>query len=184
VAESYSSPLRVAISAFDLEVPWGGAVRCLEDPLEVDGTSTVYKFGGKDSLEFDRDQVLNHQADVRRILPRGASLKGSLLAVGSQSIPDHFRHGENIPVFVTIYDQYSHSCRSPVSLWADRGEKLLPAAQPKAKRKGLLECLDPPRPLSHWEREMLKLRPGLSTTLHSKRKETSPGMEPARYRFR
>src|ERR1700740_2140506 len=37
----------LAISAFELEVPWAGAVRCLEDPLEVDGTSTVYKFGGR-----------------------------------------------------------------------------------------------------------------------------------------
>jgi hypothetical protein len=134
----------LAISAFELEVPWAGTVRCLEDPLEVDGTSTVYRFGGRDSLEFDREKVLNHQADERRILPRGASIKGCLLAVGSQSIPDHFQHGETIPLFVAIYDQYTNAYRWPVSLWADRSEKLRPAAQPKAKRKGLFECLDPP----------------------------------------
>jgi hypothetical protein len=145
----------LAISAFELEVPWAGTVRCLEDPLEVDGTSTVYRFGGRDSLEFDREKVLNHQADVRRILPRGASIRGCLLAVGSQSIPDHFQHGETIPVFVNVYDQYTNAYRWPVSLWADRSEKLRPAAQPKAKRKGLFECLDPPGPLSHSERRGL-----------------------------
>ena len=135
----------VAISAFELEVPWAGTVRCLEDPLAVDGTSTVYRFGGRDSLEFDREIVLNHQADVRRILLRGASIKGCLLAVGSQSIPDHFQHGETIPIFVNILDQYTNAYRWPVSLWADRSEKLRPAAQPKARRKRLFECLDPPR---------------------------------------
>lgn len=132
-----------AISSFDLEVPWGDTVRFLEDPLQVDGTSEVYRFGGRDQLEFHREEVLNHYADVRRILPRGSSVTGLLLAIGHQGIPDDFRHGAYIPAFVTVYDQYSFKHRSPISLWADRSAKRRPTANPKAKRKRLFECPDP-----------------------------------------
>jgi hypothetical protein len=58
-----------AVSSFDLELPWTDTIRLLEDPLEIDGASTVYRFGGRDSLEFNRDEVLNHRADVQRIMP-------------------------------------------------------------------------------------------------------------------
>lgn len=132
-----------AISAFELEVPWGDTVRFLEDPLEINGTSEIYRFGGRYQLEFHRNEVLNHHADVRRILRRGSSLTGLLLAIGGQGIPDEFRHGTDIPAFVIVYDQYNWEHRSPISLWADRSAKLRPAANPKAKRRRLFECPDP-----------------------------------------
>jgi hypothetical protein len=131
-----------AVSSFDLEIPWEDPVRLLEDPMEIEGVSRVYRFGGWDSLEFNRDEVLNHRADVQRIMPRGSSLKGCLLGIGTQSIPEHFPHGATIPAFVTVSDQYMHHYRSAISLWASRPEKLRRAARPKSQRKRLFECPD------------------------------------------
>jgi hypothetical protein len=131
-----------AVSSFDLELPWTDTIRLLEDPLEIDGASTVYRFGGRDSLEFNRDEVLNHRADVQRIMPRGSSLKGCLLGIGTQSIPEQFPHGATIPAFGKITDQYMNHYRSAISLWASRPEKLRRAARPKSQRKRLFECPD------------------------------------------
>jgi hypothetical protein len=131
-----------AISAFGLEVPWGdGAVRFLEDPLEIDGTSEVYRFGGKGEPEFHRDQVINHFADVRHIMARGHSVAGLLLAVGTEPIPETFAHGIAIPAFLKIVDQFGREYREPVSFWRKRSERRRPVTQ--KKRKSLLECRDP-----------------------------------------
>lgn len=131
-----------AISAIELEVPWGDWVRLLQDPQRVDCDSRAYQFGGWPCLEFDREDVLNHHADVRRLIRCGSSIEGLLLGTGSRSIPDEFQHGASIPAIVTIYDQYMNKYRSSVSLWADRSEKLRRAAHPKPKRKRLFECPD------------------------------------------
>jgi len=58
-----------AISVFRLEVPWRNEYYWLQDPLETDGRSENYRFGGLD-LEFHRSQVLNHYADVRKTYRR------------------------------------------------------------------------------------------------------------------
>lgn len=132
-----------AISAFELELPWEDSVRLLEEPLEVHGATRGYGFGGRSSLEFDRDEVLNHYADVRRIVPRGTSMKGLLLGVGSRSIPDQFQHGATIPALVYIYDQYMRKNQAPISFWADRSEKRSRAARPISKRARLFDRPDP-----------------------------------------
>jgi hypothetical protein len=134
---------RFAISAFELELSWKNAVRWLEDPLEIDGRSSVYRFGGRYLPEFERDQVLNHFADVRRIHSRGSSLKGCLLGIDTEPIPVRFHHGAMIPGFVIVIDQYGHRYRSPISLWTDRSQELLPGARSKVTRKRLFECPDP-----------------------------------------
>jgi len=46
------------------------------------------------------------------------------------------------PSFVIVTDQYMKKYQEPVSLWADRPEKLRLLAQPKAKRKRLFESPD------------------------------------------
>lgn len=132
-----------SISAFHLELPWEDTIQWLSDPLDNNAASTGYRFGGQGGLEFDRDQVLNHHADIRRIIPRGVSLSGLLLGFGSGSIPDRFRHGAMIPAFISITDQYMCKSRSPVTLWADRSARLSPATRPTRRRKRLFECPDP-----------------------------------------
>lgn len=124
-----------AIAGFKLEPPWKTAVRWLEDPLEIDGRSLFYRFPGDEPLEFERSDVLNHRVDIRRVLSRGDSLKGSLVGIGDQPIPDHFLHGMMIPSMLIICDQFWREYRSSVSLWTDRTEKSIRSARSGMRRK-------------------------------------------------
>jgi hypothetical protein len=129
-----------AISAFGLEPPWkNNSFHWLQDPLETDGSSRCYRFGGRDSPEFERRQVLNHYADVRRTYSSGRSLKGFLLGYGFDSIPAQFRHGMMIPAFVVVYDQSWREYRSPVELWADRSR----ARSRVSRKRRLFDRRDP-----------------------------------------
>jgi hypothetical protein len=125
-----------AIAGFDLELPWKSSVRWLEDPLEIDGRSLVYRFGDKRFLEFERSQALNHFADVRRTWSRGESLRGSLLGIGDQPIPDQFQQGAMIPAFLIVYDQFWREYRSSVSLWTERTQKPVRPARSGIRRSG------------------------------------------------
>ncbi len=118
-----------AIARFGLELPWKGTVRWLEDPLESDG-SAVYRFGGEDPLEFERNEVLNHFANVRRTWSRGQSIQGLLLGTVDAPIPTEFRHGAMVPAFLIVYDQFWREFRSSVSLWTDRPETATRRALP------------------------------------------------------
>jgi hypothetical protein len=131
-----------AISAFGLELPWkNDSFYWLEDPLEIDGSSRRYRFGGRDSPEFERHEVLNHCADVRQTYSAGQSLKGFLLGYGFDSIPEQFRHGMMIPAFVVVYDQFGFKGRFPVELYTDRS-----LVRPRVPRKRNL--LDHPDPIA------------------------------------
>jgi hypothetical protein len=107
------------ISRFDLQLPWDkSGFRWLDDPLETDGISTLYRFGNM--YEFERKQVLNHRADVCRMLRRGQSIKGALLGIDMAPIPDEFRDGSLFPATVIIYDQFWREYRAPVELTVAR----------------------------------------------------------------
>lgn len=137
---------KFAISGFGLELPWMSYVRWLEDPIETGGRSTVYRFGGKEFPEFERTEVLNHYADVRRMWSRGESLKGHLLGIGNEPVPEQYRHGAIIPAFLIIYDQFSRPYRSPISLWTDRTTTAVRGVRSEARRTGGL--LDRPDPIA------------------------------------
>ena len=137
---------KFAISGFGLELPWKGYVRWLEDPIEIGGRPSVYRFGGNEFPEFERSEVLNHCADVRRLRSRGASLKGYLLGIGNEPIPERYPHGVIIPAFLIIYDQFSRPHRSSVSLWTDRTARSVRGVQSEARRTGGL--LDRPDPIA------------------------------------
>ncbi len=105
-----------AISAFGLEPPWKtDHFHWLADPRELDGPSPCYRFHLRGVPEFERRSVINHYADPTRVLSSGHSLKGFLLAVGSDPIPERFRHGTMIPAVVIVYDQFGRDHRSPVA---------------------------------------------------------------------
>jgi hypothetical protein len=136
---------RFAIARFDLELPWNGPFRWLDKPVELVGQPAVYRFGGDYDPQFEMDEVLNHRTDVRRIWSRRDSLKGVLLGIGDEPIPDQFQHGSNIPALLTVYDQFWQKFCSSISLWADRSEKLRPARSVIARRGRLFDCPDPRR---------------------------------------
>jgi hypothetical protein len=134
---------KFAIGGFGLELPWKSYVRWLEDPIEIGGRSVVYRFGGRELPEFERSEVLNHRADVRRIWSRGSSLKGHLLGIGNEPIPEQFPHGAIIPAFLIVYDQFSRPYRSSVSLWTDRTTIRVRDVRSEAQRTdGLLDHPD------------------------------------------
>lgn len=125
-----------AISGFDLELPWAGGLFWLQDPREL-GLWRDYHFGFEGIPDFERDQVLNHFADERRMISRGHTLQGSLLGI-YDPVPDVFQHGAEIPAFIIISDQFSRKYRRPVSLWADRMRA--PILKSLGPRRNLWDC--------------------------------------------
>lgn len=130
----------IAISAFGLEVPWKtDHFHWLADPLELDGPSPCYRFHLRGVPDFERRDIINHYADPTRILSCGRSLKGFLLAVGPDPMPEQFRHGSMIPAFVILYDQFGREHRSPVELQAVRNRTQSRVLQ----KRNLLDHPDP-----------------------------------------
>lgn len=107
----------------------------LADPLEIDGISTLYRFGGRDR-EFDRSQVINHRADVCRTLSVGQSMKGLLLGNDMAPIPDQFPIGTMFPATVVISDQFGGEYRAPVHLSVIRREKYCSSRRLEVQRRG------------------------------------------------
>jgi hypothetical protein len=132
-----------AFAGFDLKLPWNGPFRWLDEPVEVVDYPAVYRFGGRYAPEFEKDEVLNHRADVQRIWSQGDSLKGVLLGIGDEPIPEQVKHGMMIPVSLTVYDQFWQEYHSSISLWADRSEKLRPARSVISRRGRLFDRPDP-----------------------------------------
>jgi hypothetical protein len=137
-----------AISDFALELPWkNDSFYWLQDPSEIDGISRCYRFGIRDFIEFERSEVINHYADVRRTFSSGQSLKGFLLGFGFDPIPDEFPHGMMIPAFLVICDQHWRKYRSPIKLWTDRSEKYVSRPRSGVPRRGLFD--HPDRKVEH-----------------------------------
>jgi len=132
-----------AVSHIELELPWEHThVQWLEDPKVIDGPSRCYRFFGNQTLEFERNLVLNHRLKMRQRFSAGESAEGFLLGLGSEPIPEEHPHGKMIPAFVVIYDQFARMCRVPVKLWADRTARNTRTASARRKR-GLFAKRDP-----------------------------------------
>jgi hypothetical protein len=128
-----------AVSHIEFELPWEHThVQWLEDPKVIDGPSRCYRFFGNQTLEFERNLVLNHRLKRTHRFSAGESAEGLLLGLGSEPIPEVFSHGKMIPAFVVIYDQFARMCRVPVELWADRSTRQIRPARSGARRKGEL----------------------------------------------
>ena len=127
---------KYAISRFALQLPWGDtSFRWLDDPVEIGAPWNVYRFPGTDALEFPRGVVMNHVAGLSRMWSRGEFVKGLLLGIGSNSIPDNFRHGSEIPAFIVVEDQFETPSLSPISLWTDRSAKFSTPLRNKPRRR-------------------------------------------------
>jgi hypothetical protein len=136
---------RFAISGFDLSLPWRSYVWWLADPRDRVAHTPVYRFDRNYIPEFNRDEVLNHLSDVRRLRSRGESLQGYLLGIGNDPIPEQFEQGAIIPAFLIVYDQYGEGHRSPLSLWTDRtGRYFQHPPSGQLRKGGLLDKSDPP----------------------------------------
>jgi hypothetical protein len=133
-----------AVSHIELELPWEHThVQWLEDPKVIDGPSRCYRFFGEQTLEIERNLVLNHRLQVTQPFSAGESAEGFLLGLGFEPIPEEFSQGKMIPAFVVIYDQFLRGFRVLVKLWADRSTKNSRPARSRARRKvGLFDKRD------------------------------------------
>jgi hypothetical protein len=133
-----------AVSRIELKLPWEHThVQWLEDPNVTIGSSRCYRFFGHQTLEIERELVLNHRLKVTRLFSIGESVEGLLLGIGSEPIPEEFPQGRMIPALVLIYDQIARQYQAPVKLWADRSTRNTNSAQVGAMREGqLLDKLD------------------------------------------
>lgn len=125
-----------ALAAFDLELPWEANLNFLDDP-HGRSKQDLYEFPNGD--KYPRDVVINHCADIRRILRRGQSIEGFLLAWSFESIPDRYVHGMEIPAIVKIFDQFDGCYRKGISLWADRSQQLSTGKRKVRNRAPLFE---------------------------------------------
>jgi hypothetical protein len=129
-----------AIASFDLALPWMQTpVIWLSDPAEGNGPRNTYQFPGRNPLEYPRDAVINHCADVRRNLPLGKCIEGLLLGYGLDSIPDCFQHGGDAVGTLSITDQFGKEHSAEISFWIDRSAKLSPKKRNAPPRKSLFE---------------------------------------------
>jgi hypothetical protein len=112
----------LAISSFDLQLPWTTRVQWL-DQCSDDGIHWRYQFSGRNSLGFDAHEVLNRFADSRQVHDRGFTMEGCLMGISLQPIPESFEPGLTIPAKVVITDQFQNKCASPVKLWLDRSQQ-------------------------------------------------------------
>jgi hypothetical protein len=126
-----------ALAAFDLELPWEAKLLFLEDPDER-SKQDLYEFPNGD--KYPRDVVINHYADIRRILRRGHSIEGFLLGSSFESIPDRYVHGTEIPAVVKVFDQFNACYRKGILLWADRSHKLSTGKRKVRNRVRLFEA--------------------------------------------
>src|SRR6266852_1582305 len=133
-----------AVAGFALELPWAdGGLLLVEDPLESGARYNNYWFPGNDTLAFDRTAVINHFANVRRLLRRGKTIEGLLLWVGSEPIPEAFVHGVLFPASLIVFDQYGNSFPAEVDLWADRSEREARDNRTRKSRPRLFSEPDP-----------------------------------------
>ena len=81
----------------------------------IDGPWRCYRFDGNSTLEFARNQVINHRLQVTRPFSAGESVEGFLLGIGCDPIPAEFYSGKNDPAFLVLYDQFGRPYRLPLS---------------------------------------------------------------------
>jgi hypothetical protein len=134
---------KIAISSLELQLPWQQTCFWwLPDPHATDGPSNSYRFFGREPLEFERSQVLNHRLNVTSPLSAGQSMRGYLLGFGDP-MPADIQHGAKIPAFIIFFDQRGRDFRASLQLWADRSEtKLRPEKLGAKRRKSIFDERD------------------------------------------
>ena len=113
----------------------------LEDPREISRDRNLYRFPGKQSIEFARKDVVNHHANLKTTLCYGGSIQGLSLAVAFKPMPDYIRHGEFVSAILNVVDQFENQYSSRVNLWVDRSARIHASMSRGGVRKRLFDDL-------------------------------------------
>ena len=109
----------IEIASATLQLPWDDRhFQWIRDPQESSAQDGMYWLPGT-SLYYPRDQVINHLIGCGHALQQGRSLSGILLGQG-QAMPKTVLHGNLIPAFVHIFDQFGREYSAGIPLRADR----------------------------------------------------------------
>jgi hypothetical protein len=114
-------PGQLYICWFELELPWQDKnFEWLPDPADQVPEGSVYRFPEHPSLEFPREQVVNHRTYKKGRLRRGDFLNGLLLGLGWEPIPERFPHFHQFRTTLTVVDSSERRFPTEVQLTVDR----------------------------------------------------------------
>jgi hypothetical protein len=132
-------PWPVEIRSAVLDLPWADPhFQWICDPAENGAKYGMYWLPGTD-LGYSRDRIINHIIGSGKALTRGRSLSGILLGHGMR-MPESVSHGNEVPAFLRVFDQFGREFSAAMPLRADR---LSSKSQTrKSKRKPLFSCPD------------------------------------------
>ena len=116
------------VSDVSLELPWEqdffdwlSSKTFHEQDCKTGKTSSYeqYRFSGKNGLELDTSEVINHMLTYGKRLSPGRPLRGLLLATGGLMPQDLF-HGGLIDAVLVITTTDGAEHRGQITLWTDR----------------------------------------------------------------
>ena len=93
-----------------------------------DGGDSMCRLG---LVEYPRDQVLNLRMQNSLRFQRGQMIEGVILATGVNPIPEAYRHGQIVPITLTVLDENENQIRETADLFVDRLWK----PKPKSARR-------------------------------------------------
>jgi hypothetical protein len=121
VAIHNDSTRPIRLHEIRLEMLWhDAAFRWLDDPRRASPRKYTYSFPPSESLEFERDVVLNHYIGGAGQLNPGASIEGLLLGMGESPIPDEYRDRQLLPMRLLVLDRGGRQYASHLKLHVSR----------------------------------------------------------------
>ena len=112
VVTNDSPRTNIVIAYYDLELPWkDDDFDPVFDPRELDPPSDFYKIH-PESIQVERDEVLNHRRYQNGNLGPGEAFRGHFLAKGGGPIPEDLRRTDRVEVRFTVQDTKGKEYRS------------------------------------------------------------------------
>ena len=137
------------VSDVSLELPWEqdffdwlSSKTFHEQDCKTGKTSSYeqYRFSGKNGLELDTSEVINHMLTYGKRLSPGRPLRGLLLATGGLMPQDLFHGGLIDAVLVmTTTDGAEH--RGQIRLWTDRPGRTKKEAETENRLSPTFNCV-------------------------------------------
>jgi hypothetical protein len=113
------STFPVVLRGFDLQVPWNDQdFRFLHDPREAAHPREYYEMPMM-TLHFPVGGVINHRTFNSGKMTPGDVIEGFILAVGTTAIPRLYKHGDEIEMKLSVYDQRGKPHSIQLTFWVD-----------------------------------------------------------------
>jgi hypothetical protein len=129
-----------------------------------------YAFYGRSELKFDRSETINRFVAAPREFRRGQVLRGLLLALSNDPLPEEIAFGETLRGALTIYDQFECKHVAKFALQADRSA----VRNLKANSRGWLRKRGPGKAISPSEANVDSARDGHTGVAEMRANEDQP----------